>query len=78
MAWRGAFSRVQRPSLRKNGITRGAAVPYSRAFHSQVLQSCSPKTRRTLSSRRSIAASGVLFGSGRLTVFMPDQPQQSQ
>lgn len=70
--------RLQFLSCQTNEMTRDSLVPYPRALHSQVLQSCSPKTRWVFSGSSSIARSGVLFGSGRLTVFMPDQPQQSQ
>ena len=70
--------RVHTPSCQKNGMTRSSQVPYSRASQLQPDQSCSPWTSRSYSSSSSTARSGVLFGSGRLTVFIPDQSQQSQ
>jgi hypothetical protein len=59
-------------------MTRGSRVPYSRALHSHADQSCSPNTSLAFSRSSAIAASGVLFGSGRAMCLLPHQPQQSQ
>jgi len=64
-----AVNRVHAPSRQVKRMVRGARVPvpYSRTPHVQVDQSWSPKTKRALESSSSIAASGVLFGTGLLT-----------